>query len=323
MSTNNEGSAGTPQGSPAGQTPPPQTGGGSGGVGTAAGTATDPTTSFEGVDFDSLFSSLEPGSATADAQLPGQGDGGGEVTQPPLGAQPPPQAGTGDTVAAAPAVDEVASLREQLTAQNARIEQFERLFSAARNAPQEQQRGAPQAQQWQSPYKFGVAPEVVQLLRSENPQEASAAFGAIMNDAAAIIHQTVAQEVMQQVAQGVARFIPAREAQREQVTQIAGDFYGKYPRLNHPAIKPVIQDTAKAMLHSGKYHGYNAAFRDDLARAVVAQLKNALGSPLARPNGGGLPSQLPGTPAPRAGIQGTVSEDPNSPDSIAELVKGF
>lgn len=269
---------------------------------------------FEFDDIDSLLAG-PAGSSPAGAPPAG-------TPTPPVQQQVAP-AGTPPPTGTPPPPDPLAEMRQAVEQANGRAAAVEtmmqglvaRLTAGGAGAPQ----GQPQ--QEQSPYNLEVPAATLgpltAALRSEDPAEVGKAISYIGNGIANIVHQTVLGQVQQMMRQ----IVPAQIETASQRTKIFNDFYGKYPRLAHPNLYPLVHAAAVKLGRSGKFNQWGDDMRDAVAKEVVETLR-AVGGRRQPPTSGGTPPAGPGPQTPHAPGPNGTGVDPNSPDAIFNLIRG-
>jgi hypothetical protein len=301
-------------------------GGSSEGVGTSIPSGTDVPGPPSFDDLDTMFGNsatplsdeqrtVQPPPPSVEAPVvPAKVDGGSPAPQPPPGqpvlpAQPSP---------------EIVALQERLAAQEAQIQ----AFRATQQPP------APQQQQgWRSPYHapdgrpgMGIAQGVIDKLRSEDPNEASMAYGAVLADHAAAIHQQVMGEVGQLLDRVVNQVLPQRQQHTEVAQRFHNDFYREYGKLDSPLFKPIVGQVAMELAREGRVTPEGLMTKPEvrkiLAQASVERIKQYWP--------GGVPTRQAGTPpangashgSPRGGVAATaVNGEMNLADEIAEMMR--
>ncbi len=134
-------------------------------------------------------------------------------------------------------------------------------------------------------YNLALPPQVLSMLRSEDPGEFANGMHTVINGIANKLHMDMQQQ-MQQVVAGLLQRMPEVVAEHHQATttkeQVATDFFGKYTHLDLPAVKPLIQQigiqVAQKRAAEGKSIAWSEELRDEIAEAVhvaVPQLRPA------------------------------------------------
>lgn len=172
-------------------------------------------------------------------------------------------------------------------------------------------------------YNLGLPPQVLGMLRSEDPQEFANGMHTVINGIANKLHNDM-QEQLQQLATGILQRVPDLVQQHHTTTttqeKVASDFYGKYEHLNVPALKPLIQQlgvkVAEARMAKGLSIAWSDELRDELAEAVHTAL------PQLRPAAAPQPTVAPAAKAPFATGGGSRPAPSSQPNEFAEVL-GF
>ena len=138
-------------------------------------------------------------------------------------------------------------------------------------------------------YDFDMPDQLVTMLASEDPVERKQALNSLTKG----IAQTVHQQTMKTVAGVITQMqtdIPnatMQQFQQQQLqSQVAGDFYGKFPNLNNDAIKPSVRQVAEQLMKSDLLLGIQPAWTPAFMDRVAAGVNALFGQP------------IPETPAP-------------------------
>ena len=211
---------------------------------------------------------------------------------------------------------QLAALQAQIAGLQAHIAQLGQQAPAAREP-------APQAQRPR--YELRMPPALLEAMRDEDPMKAQQAFEVMANSLAETVHQTVAAEVANRFQHEWAPQLAGQIQHQHQGTQAASayqqDFYGTHRDLDHPKLRPVVQQVASELfLELGpSFRGYTPQVRDEIANRVRTLIHGfAGGAPLsaALPSAA-APAAFSGNGARPAGLQPTGRAiDPNSPEAI-------
>lgn len=275
----------------------------------AAPPPTEPNPSDPVADFD--FPAFDPNDLLGDnteeppteeqtpSATPAPGDGQGAIppVQPPTQPQPDPRQQEFDT------------LRTENTELRRQIAQI--AAGMAQQTPAQR----PAAEPPPNPYLVRFNPQVISALRSENPAEFEQGMQAVLAEFGMMVHQNVMREM-----HGVMnRVVPATISSHQQKSDIAQDFYAKYPRFNNPMVRQYVGKAAMDLARQqGTGFQWTPQFRDAVAKEVVKRIQADM-PPTRRPQ----PQQPPAPLAPagaRGGVASGRGTDPNSPEAIADML---
>lgn len=167
---------------------------------------------------------------------------------------------------------------------------------------------------------WGVPPEILEGIRSEEPQVAMAAMTTLTNGLANGVLGIV-QQRLQEVMTG---FMPQLIQQQIEAAEINRAFYSKYDYLSKPELAPVIGKVAQAVARHWKTQGKPVNPKDSAFMAAVEgyMVANGLAQrPVAAPG----QQQTQPTPQPAApyfgsnGGRATVQPTPSMEDIASQL----
>lgn len=260
---------------------------------------TIPADTGDGLDFFDLLSkdplaSPAPAPATpaASAPVPGQ----------PTATQPAPVPGQPAPVPGVPAPPPQPTAIEQTLLQQG---QTLAALAAAQRQPAAPPVDARQALIQQ--YTHDVPDDVLNALGSDDPGQRRAGIQAIMTASGVRTHMVVQQlmgQAFQALEQRIMQTVQRTQATQTQQTDMQRDFYGRYPALNDPMIKPVVVQAAQLLLreqpHLAQAGGYTPQLGDAIAQ-FIAQRAPALAALIN-------PQQPAPTPQPAAQRQGPPAQ---------------
>jgi hypothetical protein len=247
------------------------------------------------------------------ADDPGQQSGKAETTPPvtdPNAQQPapvtPPQ----------PAPDSNQQLLQEIRDQLARQQQ----------PPQASQPQQPPPAQPQAPkYNLAIPPQIVDALRSEDPNEFAVGMTAVINGISNRIWQDVQQHLTSEFAPQLLRHVQAQQTESTQLQTISQDFFSAHPNLNNDIIKPMLQQAGAMVIQerqaAGKPTAYTAEVRDAIAERIYAVLPNLRPQPAQ----GQQQQPQPAKPAQQrfaTGV-GTRPPAPATQDEFTDVLKSF
>lgn len=173
-------------------------------------------------------------------------------------------------------------------------------------------------------YNLAIPPQILTGLRSEDQTEFAQSFHAVVNGVANKVWGDVQEAISAQVMPMIGQVVQSHIQAYRQQAEVAQDFYGSYPHLAIPALRPIIQAAGVAAAQrraaEGKPLAWDESLRNDIAEEVyksVPQLRQQA-APVptpAKPNGR-KPFVAGGGTRPA----GTGEKTPA--DEMAELVKG-
>lgn len=190
---------------------------------------------------------------------PFEESGSGEVEsapEQPVEAPPPPEAPT------PPPTQQQPDLRQLVQ------EQTHQLTAALRQPP-------PQPQQQQGPplkFNLGVPPALTAALRSEDPQQFEAGVGALINGVANHVWNTVMDHLQNQVIPSVPRMIDQHVNSIQRQQSVAQDFYGKYPQLGNPGLRPMVQTIGAQIAEEFARAGHSLEWGDQIRDAIAERI---------------------------------------------------
>jgi ribosomal 50S subunit-associated protein YjgA (DUF615 family) len=213
---------------------------------------------------------------------------GGQQAQPESVTQT--QQETGGTPAVQPQAQPALTV-EQLMAQNAELLNVVKSLQQPQVQPNQQQQqiqgqaNGQHAHQVQPEtltqipsYDFNIPDQLVNMLASEDPVERKQALAATVQGVATTVHQQVLQQVGT-IVQHLQTTIPQQIAQAQQAAavrqHVVSDFYGKYPQLDTPELRTVVQTIANQYFATNPPQ-WNATARDAIAAKVVQAIQGVV-----------------------------------------------
>lgn len=166
------------------------------------------------------------------------------------------------------------------------------------------------------PYAFNLPDALLTGLASEDPAERKHATGALLTGAAQAIHRTVMANV-ETMLNRMPELVQGMLVQHQQQQEIFQDFYGSYPELNKPELRPLVLNTAKQVLQETGAQSWSP----EVSKAIGTRVKSIIAAVI--PTGAPLPtaSTVPSTPTPPPQFGRRVSPAlPPNPDQIARDV---
>lgn len=201
---------------------------------------------------------------------------GGQTAQPVSVTQAQPQTAAPEAPAAHP---------QQVQPVTYTQEQVEQLLQSARTQAQTQATAPAKAVEADDPltivpeYNYTVPDQLVTSLASEDPAERKQALGHLIKGVAIGIHQTVANAVLQRL-QTLERNIPETVQQKLAYTQqaqgVMSDFYGKFPQLNSPELRPLVAAAAQQHMATTGQRDWSPKLRDEIGQLVLNRLSGVV-----------------------------------------------
>ena len=139
-------------------------------------------------------------------------------------------------------------------------------------------------------YTFQVPDKLLDLIGSENREESRAGVSALLQGAGRAIHKTVVDSIRREVSVVVPRLIQNGIAVHAMQRAVFDDFYGKYPELNVPAIRPIVQQVGMSVARELGVTRWTPELRDAVGQRIKTMLSTV------QPNGQAGPVQA--VPAP-------------------------
>lgn len=244
-----------------------------------------------------------PSPATTEATPPAPAGEQNVVGTPPTGA--PAAAPTAPPPPPPPTPDQ--ALREAAAALAQSAQQIPQVIREAQ-APQaptapKSDEYAPRTEQGQN-IDYGmvmqqIPDQLIQGIASENPVERKQAVGQLLGVAMHIAHRQAVAHAVNQLRDEFSRVMPVfvqEQIQSFQTQQeVFNDFYGAFPHLSNPAIRPIVQREAKNLAAQLGVRGWSEDFRQRLGEHVTTMLRQ-FAAPVTPPP----PTQAPVMSGPSA-----------------------
>lgn len=169
-------------------------------------------------------------------------------------------------------------------------------------------------------YNLSLPQEVYDKLEDEDPATRRNTFAQVLGVAMMTAHKNALQEV-QQMYDPRFQELPKQMQQQFQAQQeaqrVRNDFYGTHPDLNKPALYPLVQQTAAAVMQRTGAKEYNDQVRDTTATVVRQYL--GLPGPTPTPE----PEPVPQVPDLGGGAGPSSRPDVRNDDGPASLLNGL
>ena len=261
------------------------------------------------IDSYSRYGDVVPDSI--DSLLPSGSEGGGEeippVTDGTAAPSPDGQGQDNDTPAPQPGTQQPqpadgsdaqqASSTDPLTEVKGQIAELTNLLSSQATQQQNQEQQAEATPLDSVPdYNFEVPDQLVSMLASEDAGERKQAIAALVRGTAQTVHQQML-EVVKHVQESVPNTIQQHVQQQQVQQQVNTEFYGKYPQLNNPNLRPVVAKVAQGLMQQqlavGIQPSWSPQFMEQVGGEVLKLLNMQQQAPAATPAPAVQPATTP------------------------------
>lgn len=182
---------------------------------------------------------------------------------------------------------------------------------------QQQQPRAPETPAADKPhFNFQLPPQLTSALRSEDPNEASAAMGILVNGMANAIRNDYMKVVQESVLPQVVQIAQAQIAQHYEQQRVIDDFYGSYPEFKQPALMPIVANTAMQTAQQMGATSWTPALKEAIANNLRAMFPGLQPQQKAPPQPAPPPAQRPYVP------NGGARLAPATADANADAMAG-
>lgn len=293
----------------------------------------DPRTRMPDIGSDEVLAAFEydPFEGQQDPQSEAEPTPAAQTAEGQQGSDPQPEPATPtaepEPTPAAESADQ--GLRDQVSQLQGQIAQMAaQLQQSQQQQPQGQPQGAqPQPGASRPEYQYTINPQLVQGLRSENDGEFAGALSLLMQNLSQHVHERVSSETRQWVNETVPPMVNGAQQSMSTQQQIFTDFYGAYPELNTPALRPMVLEVAKGLMETGKYgSAYTPQFRTDLGKQVLLSLEQQ--GFVRQPAAPAQPASVPVAQGVQQGVRPASAAttprglDPNNPEAIQQSLFG-
>jgi len=202
---------------------------------------------------------------------------------------------------------ELALLRETIKQQGNQITQLTQALTP--QSQPAQQPGQPAVDPDPLPtYQFPIPAEFMESWRSEDPVVQQQALQQLISSIGRTVHRNVRAEYAERVPEMVRGQVQTQTQTAQASNTIAGDFYGTYPQMNQPTVRPMVQEATREILAETRQTNWNPTMRDAIARRVMSKVQSI--SALA--TGQVAPGQVP-TPSNPPVVQPAAALQPGMP----------
>lgn len=161
-----------------------------------------------------------------------------------------------------------------------------------------------------------VPQPLVDALASENPVERAGAVNTLVRHMMHTTHQMAVQHAVSmlrnELTQVLPNYVRSQLEGYDSRREVFNDFYGAFPQLSHPSLRPLVMQEAQKLAAQTGARGWSQQFRNQLGEHVINLLRSLAAVPGAQPTG---PSMAAPTARP-AGMRGNGQIDANDPMSI-------
>lgn len=184
----------------------------------------------------------------------------------------------------------------------------------------------PARQQPQRVFNMRVPPEINQMLASEDENIRAQGLTTLINGLGDVVYNRVMQDVPQYVQPLVQQTVQGTTSQQGEAQAIYQDFYGAYPALNKPELRPLVASVAQQMMREqGGNPSWNESFRNALGQRVLEVVRNLGGTPApsqpGSPAGGGGTPPAAGTNRPPRQVQRGARGNSGGPSAVADFIR--
>lgn len=159
---------------------------------------------------------------------------------------------------------------------------------------------------------INIPDQLLAAMNSENPTERKMATTHLIASSMRTVHRMVLEQsvkmMQQQVAQAVPRFVQQQIMAHQRQQEVYQDFYGTFPDLSAPEIRPVIMATAERLQTEMNNPGWTPQFRDALGKRVRDLLRGYGGGPAAAPVAAVAPPVTTGVMTPTSARPAQVGQ---------------
>lgn len=232
----------------------------------------------------------------------------------PFKSEPAPAAPTPPAPAAAqaPPTPEVPPVQgAQPPAQNGHIPladlqaSIERLASTVAQGQQPTQPAVDPIEQVDIPsYALPIPDQLITHLQSQNPAEFRQGVQALVQGTLQHAHKAIVVAMRREIGRFLPEAIGMQVRQHTEQQRVFNDFYGKFPQLGNPALRPLVvhvgQQVASEMRAAGQNVAWNEQLRDAIGARVMQMLTGLVPQAAAQPAAPAAPAFVPtgASPAP-------------------------
>lgn len=173
----------------------------------------------------------------------------------------------------------VEELRRQLEEQRQIVLQLQqRLIEAQQQPPQQPGRAAGEAAKGEEdPFaQVQIPDEIVRLLESDDPLDRKRALAALVAGTGRLVYQRVLDRV-QALSETLPRQVEQAALSVAEQQRIYADFYGKFPELNRPELRPLVAQVAQQVAQERGITAWSEAVRDEIGNRVKGLLASVAG----------------------------------------------
>lgn len=146
-----------------------------------------------------------------------------------------------------------------------------------------------------------VPPQLMEMIDNDDPQVRQQGLNQVVNGVGNVIMRDVMQKLLPNVMQAIMSQVPQVITQHQAQRESSQAFYGKYPQLAQPALKPVLDNLGQQVALAWQAEGKNPIrqdgtmdpeFMDNVAAAFFAMTGAAAPAPAISQNTPGQTTQV-------------------------------
>jgi hypothetical protein len=145
-------------------------------------------------------------------------------------------------------------------------------------------------------YTVRIPDKLLDMLRSENPEEHRQGLAAVVQGTAQTVHRQVMTAAIAHVNETVPLLIQTQIGNTQTQAAVAQDFYTTYPQYNNPAAITLVVNEAAALAAETGISSWSPEFRDAVAARVdqvIQGFRPTAGAPAPAKAGGTAPAGKP------------------------------
>lgn len=199
---------------------------------------------------------------------------------------------------------------------NPEVERLTKLLETQSRLIEDMQKAQAQPQPKDQPeedqlpeYNFNVPPQLMQAIESEDPAVRKQGIESLLRGVAMAVHRNIRDESNAFQNKRLPDMVNAMIQQSTVASEVHRDFYGKYPELNQPHLRHLVQQVGAEIMQQTRTTQWSPRLRD----AIAARVKQVV-------QFGPQPSAQPPAPVPPANFGGTPRQ-PLAPTTPSDDVK--
>lgn len=173
---------------------------------------------------------------------------------------------------------------------------IERLASTVAQGQQPAQPAVDPIEQVDIPsYALPIPDQLITHLQSQNPAEFRQGVQALVQGTLQHAHKAIVVAMRREIGRFLPEAIGMQVRQHTEQQRVFNDFYGKYPQLSNPAIRPLVTQIGQQVAAEMRAAGHNVAWNEQLRDAIGARVMQMLTGLM--PQAPAAPAQAPAAPA--------------------------